>query len=169
MNATLIDRYNAMIKPDQICLWVGDAFFMPFGAAAEVMKRLNGQKVLIRGNHDRSTRSIRLGFMAVFNELTFQLAERSIRVNHYPYWKNSDQFRKTLESSPLALARFDKMIKRRPKKIKGEILIHGHVHGKKRVRENMINVGVDAWEYAPVSIKEIEKLIEGMSIPKNLV
>jgi calcineurin-like phosphoesterase family protein len=162
MNATLIDRYNAAIKPDQTCLWVGDVFFRSFQLAAEIMKQLNGKKILVRGNHDRSAGSMaKLGFMAVTNELTLSIGGKPVRVSHYPYWKDWYNAQRCLERG-FTPDQVEKLKNRYPKRIKGEILIHGHVHGKTRVRENMINVGVDAWEYAPVSMEEIEKLIEGM-------
>lgn len=33
--------------------------------------------------------------------------------------------------------------------------IHGHVHEKWRVRDRMINVGVDVWDFRPVSAAQI--------------
>lgn len=32
----------------------------------------------------------------------------------------------------------------------------GHIHGLWKVKRNMVNVGVDAWHFRPVSIKEVE-------------
>jgi len=40
------------------------------------------------------------------------------------------------------------------------ILLCGHVHDKWKVKGRQINVGVDVWNYAPVSHEKILKLIE---------
>jgi calcineurin-like phosphoesterase family protein len=52
----------------------------------------------------------------------------------------------------------DKYEKWRPKD-DGRWLICGHVHEKWKVVDKMINVGVDQWNYKPVSIEEISKII----------
>ena len=33
MNRMLIHRYNRMVKPDDVCLWMGDAFLTSFDEA----------------------------------------------------------------------------------------------------------------------------------------
>jgi calcineurin-like phosphoesterase family protein len=49
--------------------------------------------------------------------------------------------------------------KRRPPKVKGEVLIHGHSHVREKVRGNMIHVGVDAWDFFPVPISDVAAII----------
>jgi len=46
----------------------------------------------------------------------------------------------------------------RPTK-EGRWLLHGHIHEKWKVNGRMINVGVDVWDFKPVSIEEIAKII----------
>src|SRR5690606_2613015 len=41
----------------------------------------------------------------------------------------------------------------------GRWLICGHVHQNWKFKEKMINVGVDVWDFKPVSIDEIKKVI----------
>ena len=53
----------------------------------------------------------------------------------------------------------DRFMNRRPPRIKGEVLIHGHTHQPRRRDGNQIHVGVDAWDYAPVPLAAIEALI----------
>ena len=40
----------------------------------------------------------------------------------------------------------------------GSWLLHGHVHEMWRVRDKMINVGVDQWGFAPPNLPEIAAL-----------
>lgn len=50
----LVERnWNAMVQPDDILIHLGDFLIGPKRQAREILARLNGQKWLIRGNHDR--------------------------------------------------------------------------------------------------------------------
>jgi calcineurin-like phosphoesterase family protein len=42
---------------------------------------------------------------------------------------------------------------------KGQWLLHGHVHEKWLHRKRMINVGVDVWNFTPVSEAQITELM----------
>ena len=41
----------------------------------------------------------------------------------------------------------------------GGWLLHGHIHENWRQRDRQINVGVDAWDFTPVSEEQIAALI----------
>ena len=45
---------------------------------------------------------------------------------------------------------------------RGEPLLHGHVHERWRVRDRMINVGVDVWDYRPVAEDELLPLLQAV-------
>jgi len=147
MNETLIANYNEMVGPRDPCLWLGDCFLMHFDKAEEIMRRLNGRKVLILGNHDRSvSRMTKLGFEEVVKrELFLEIGGRKVRACHYPY-KNPNY-----PPSNRYPVRLDP----------NEVLIHGHTHGPKRIssRAPMINVGVDAWDYRPVTLAQLEEVL----------
>lgn len=38
-------------------------------------------------------------------------------------------------------------------------LFHGHIYEKCKTKDRMINVGVDVWDFYPIPITEIEKII----------
>jgi calcineurin-like phosphoesterase family protein len=40
----------------------------------------------------------------------------------------------------------------------GKWLLHGHVHEHWQVNGRMINVGVDQWDFAPVSLETVAKI-----------
>jgi calcineurin-like phosphoesterase family protein len=147
-----VEQYNLVIEPYDTCLWLGDAFFTPFDEALHIMDRLNGHKVIVRGNHDRSaTWLAKAGFDLVFNEpVHFQIAGRQARACHYPYWESRDPRHKAKNQ--------DKY----PTKVKGEILVHGHIHGQDTIRGNQIHVGVDARDYRPVLWESLEEEAEGI-------
>ena len=64
------------------------------------------------------------------------LAGQQVRINHFPYQLDT---------------RYDlKFMEHRPDD-DGGWLLHGHIHENWRQNGKQINVGVDAWHFAPVS------------------
>lgn len=145
-----IHRYNDVIDLDDLVLWCGDCFYKcSRGFAKDVMMRLKGRKVLIRGNHDLWTTScyMSLGFDFVLNELVIPIAGIRTRVSHYPYYTPD-------------LVYDTKFVDIMPHYQPNEVLLHGHTHSKTRISGgNSIHVGVDAWDYAPALMTDVEKLI----------
>jgi len=153
MNDVLIAGYNDVVKENHTCLWLGDAFLMSYLLARDIMDRLNGVKFIVPGNHDRSPASLsNIGFVVITRDVVFKVRERVVRANHYPYLNTDNRHVKQLTSRQLT-----RMKRKYPPRIKGEVLVHGHSHGKKRRFQNMINVGVDAWGYRPVTFNQLEK------------
>ncbi len=152
MNREMIARYNSRVGSSDVVLWLGDCFLCPKAAALEVMSQLNGRKLLVLGNHDGSaSRMTSFGFMAVAQQMKLEIAGRRATACHYPYSGTGDGRGEKLGE------RFEEL---RPARVKGEVLLHGHTHERKRRRENMIHCGVDAWDYAPASHKEISDEID---------
>lgn len=151
MDEELVRRYNARVGPDHVVCWVGDCFFHRLDRACEIMEELNGRKVLVKGNHDRSnTWMLKVGFDVVVDRLYVRMAGRNVLVCHYPY----AHARRRSGQPDLRYP------ERRPKPQKGEALIHGHTHSEIRCQGSMIHVGVDAWDYAPASIDDVWRLVE---------
>ena len=135
-----------MVRPSDTVLFVGDVFFTKVEEAKRILAMMNGHKLLVLGNHDRSaTAMAKIGFDVVASELHMCIAGSHVRVHHYPYWENRGEDER------------DKA--KRPRKVKGEILIHGHTHSPKKRDGNLIHVGVDAWAYKPVRMAEVEALV----------
>ena len=137
MNEVLIKNFNMMVNKNDTVYLLGDvAYRIPVEQANELIKRLNGKKILIRGNHDKKyDESLFEGiydyFEINYNKIPFVLM-------HYPMleWKKSRR---------------------------GSIQLHGHIHSEgmlynedckmKGIRR--YDVGVDANDYFPISIKQI--------------
>lgn len=151
MDRDLIARYQTVVRQDQTVLWLGDCFFCRPERAAEILAALPGRKILCRGNHDRSASSMaRIGFELVTDTVTLNIAGRTCRANHYPY-KGTP----SAEVAPDAEHPW-------PQRHQGEVLIHGHTHSTKRRNGNQIHVGVDAWDYRPVALAEVEVLVRAV-------
>jgi calcineurin-like phosphoesterase family protein len=120
----------------------------------ELLERLHGVKHLIAGNHDRCHAKIEqkkwiqpyiaAGFASVQTELALEITGKTVLLQHFPYRDLSEPKQRYHMSRPLD---------------HGGWLIHGHVHDRWQVNNKQINVGVDVWNFEPVSLKNIETII----------
>jgi calcineurin-like phosphoesterase family protein len=107
MNNAMVEEWNARVDPTDLVYILGDVAFLPAPKATEYMRRLNGRKILVQGNHDRKLLQD-AGFRACFEEIHHYL---DITYNgtkcvmlHYP------------------IAEWDQMHR-------GAVHFHGHLHG----------------------------------------
>ena len=120
--------------------------------------RLKGRKILVPGNHDacwqgqkKSRRQVTayldLGGIAriVDDPPPVVLAAQEVQINHFPYEPD-------IPGQPVKFAQW------RPKD-NGGWLLCGHIHEKRRQHGRQINIGVDAWNFAPVSDDTICEMI----------
>lgn len=149
MNRTMTERWNEKIAPNDTVIHVGDLIFGKPRDLQKYNSRLNGKKILIRGNHDRGPATfMNAGFLAVHDKLTIDIGGRPVMICHYPFFNDKEPKLKFAERRP---------------EYNGNWLIHGHVHTAwKIMRERkMINVSVEAWDYYPVSLETIINIIHG--------
>jgi calcineurin-like phosphoesterase family protein len=166
MNEALVRNWNAVVTPDDTAIVVGD-FSLAFRPVELYTNRLMGHKTLVHGNHDFThpahkksknkenqdkwiQKYIENGWEQVLDSMVISLdgIDGLVNVAHLPYLgDNTDN-------------RYDKyrLID------DGKTLLCGHVHEKwktKRTKKGtlMVNVGVDVWNYSPVSETELVKLI----------
>lgn len=136
MNNTLISNINACVHRDDTLYILGDiSHRCSIENANEMIARIKGKKILIRGNHDKKYDENL--FEGIYDFLEVNLYGHAISLMHYPMveW---------------------------PKSFHGSLHLHGHQHNKPEYnalqREQGIlryDVGVDANYYCPVSINEI--------------
>lgn len=164
-------KWNAKVKPEDQVIFVGDVFFyLNKQEAKEYLDSLNGRKILVRGNHDRKSRDMYgMGFDFVCEEMTMLIANERVTISHYPFkipkWKHNyfnlrhRLFRFLGIKGSWAVD--NKFYARRPED-KGQFLIHGHTHSKKKIRGRMIHVGMDAWDCEPIPMDTIGNIISQM-------
>jgi len=121
------------------------------------------KKFLVMGNHDvchpcnkkKAEAAWPLyaesGFKILGLEAPLEIYGEKVRLHHMPYQETSAEE---------GYAPEPKHLQYRPKD-DGMWLLHGHVHEKWRVKNKMINVGVDVWDFHPVPLEEIERIISG--------
>ena len=155
MNEELIARHNRVVGPNDLVIQLGD-FTMNDKYAESVFRRLHGHQKLIPGNHDPCYRKhsrwqhwtekyLKMGFLEVLQQDEIEIKRHKVLIDHMPYVQDSRHG--------------DKYAAYRPKD-QGRWLLHGHIHTMWKVRDRQINVGVDVWNYAPVHIDELAKLID---------
>jgi calcineurin-like phosphoesterase family protein len=107
MNQAMVREWNDLIEPEDLVYILGDVAFMPAPKATEYMRRLNGRKILVQGNHDRKLLQD-TGFRDCFEEIHHYLdinyAGTKCVMLHYP------------------IAEWDQMHR-------GAVHFHGHLHG----------------------------------------
>ena len=162
-NEGLISRWNQVVQPDDSVWHLGDVALGKIADTLPLVARLNGNKVLFPGNHDRISSAMsksqneRFGpiysqyFEDIMPEIVqtrFSLnsgwdASELITVSHYP----------PVGDSGLS----DRYSALRPAHTPGAVYIAGHTHTRDRFTITdqgaiIINVGVDARDFAPVSL-----------------
>jgi calcineurin-like phosphoesterase family protein len=157
MNEHLVYKWNSIVGENDTVYHLGD-FSFSITAVEQYLHRLNGRKVLIPGNHDwchpSNKKSNTLEKGRLISELylshgwdevkltdTIKVAGTSFNLSHFPYDTEDTRFTKYLL------------------KDKNTPLLCGHVHQHWKTKGNMINVGVDVWDYAPVSSEQIMELL----------
>lgn len=150
MHWELIERWNAVVSQDDTVYVLGDFIFGGTNALTKVCKRLYGRKILLKGNHDKhSTEAIKNNFAEVHDELIISIGGQSVKLCHYPY---------VPDDAEILHGKEYRFIDKRPKR-ETKWLIHGHVHKSWKVKDDMINVGVDVWDFKPVSDMELDSII----------
>ena len=133
MNEYIIQKWNSVVKKDDTVYHLGDVGFGSLQEVKNLVEKLNGTKILLRGNHD---------FKIVVN-----------------IWKEigfSEVYKKKIILNNLLLTHA-------PTEEVGEnqINIFGHIHDKpldeRFDKKNHICVSCDVIYYTPISIKIIQQ------------
>lgn len=151
MNRVLIENWNITVHPRDEVYVLGDFAFCGAKKIYEIMAQLHGTKYLIMGNHDwkyKRKKWIKFGFQSVFNVASvYGPNGLPITMSHFPFKNATDVD--------------DRYLEHRVEDDGKMLLLHGHVHCTYKKVGRMINVGVDVWDYAPVSLDEILALGTG--------
>ena len=138
MDENLIMLWNKTVREKDTIYILGDMFFRNTVPCEEYLKKLNGKKYLIVGNHDKDwmkTISLSKYFLDVTPLMTVNDGQHKFTLCHYPMlrWK-------------------------------GSYMIHGHVHNTKGewfsyVKNNpqILNAGVDINNFKPVNFEKLIK------------
>lgn len=138
---TLIMNWNSVVRPEDTIYHLGDFAFTDREKVKKILRRLMGNKHFIRGNHDKVMKQEILGHFVThgdYKEIKVPDAEMDLRqvivLCHYAFqvWNKSHH---------------------------GSWHLHGHSHGTLPSPDHMarVDVGVDVWNYFPVSYEQIKQ------------
>ena len=96
MDNTMIDNWNKVVGDNDTVYILGDFSWYGFENTVKILDSLRGDKVLIRGNHDRLNVSVAKRFFKIENYLEITDGKERVVLNHYPmpFWNG--QFRNTV-------------------------------------------------------------------------
>ena len=137
MNTELIRRHNERVKPGHTVYHLGDFKVSTDGPNThELIAMLNGNHVFMAGNHDR-----RNGLNTPLKFCVIQTYRKKVLLIHKP----EDAQKLCGENPNMGI----------------DIALVGHIHEKwkfqKGIFVDMVNVGVDVWDYFPIDAKQIFK------------
>lgn len=93
MEETIIKRWNEIVGDKDTVYILGDFSWYKEAQTLDILNRLTGQKVLIKGNHDRISPKVAKKFVKVCDYLEIKDNGRKVILSHYPmpFWNG--QFR----------------------------------------------------------------------------
>lgn len=142
MDEMMIKEWNSLVQPDDLTYILGDFAFCKVGKATEIVRRLNGRKILIEGNHDEHLtkhQEFRDEFESIHIYHEISVDGNKICMFHYP------------------IAEFNRMHR-------GALHFHGHLHGNSSGLEHfrVVDVGMDAMGVVVMPIEVmIAKALKG--------
>lgn len=169
MHEGLIKNFNTLVPDHGITYFLGDMGLCSGELLKSVITRLNGRKILIRGNHDGKMYSLyNAGFDVVIDKAQITIGKNILTMTHCPmkgvfredvtgmsgvkegctdHWHGESRHKNLFSIEDF-----------------GQFHAHGHIHspnsGKSvKILGRQIDVGVPAWNYKPVPLSEIESFI----------
>ncbi|ABR34778.1 metallophosphoesterase [Clostridium beijerinckii] len=142
MDEKMITLWNSVVHEDDVVFHLGDVGSYPLLKMQEIIKQLNGKKILIMGNHD-SYLTLREWMECGFEEVykySIIYNEFIVMQHQPPQYINS--------STPF-------------------FYLYGHVHGTDMyptVTEQSACVSVERWNYIPVEFGQLKKYVD--ELPK---
>lgn len=140
MNEKMIAAWNEKVAEDDTVYHLGDFAFINYQQLRTLLRRLNGWKHLILGNHDKEIARHRTDLLHGVNVVSVQ---------HYVELKAEGHF--------FVLFHYGQRVWN--KSHHGAIHLYGHSHGSLPPHGKSVDVGVDCKEitseYRPVSIVEV--------------
>jgi calcineurin-like phosphoesterase family protein len=137
MDEALITNWNALVHPGDRVYHLGD---FSFGDPYPYLKHLNGQKYLILGNHD-----------------DFKAHEAAMKWN---WMKNL--FDLKVDKQTIVLGHYGQRVWN--KMHYGSWHLYGHSHGGLPPYGKSFDVGVDCWNYKPVSYDQIKEKMDTLDL-----
>lgn len=158
----IAERWISTVRKNDIVFDLGDLGIRSPAGALELYSKFPGIKHFISGNHDETFPAHKKAYnkhrryLEVFESVSFcqRLKTHGVELflSHMPYTGEHDDRYGNPQEDRYAEFRFPNL---------GLWNVHGHVHDAWKVRDNMINVGVEVWPDRLTSIQDILEIVKG--------
>jgi len=137
MDEHIVQCHNSVVRPGDKVYFLGDVAMSKKSSALHVLARMNGEKVLIKGNHDQCKP---WAYLDYFNDIRGSHQFEGLIMTHIPI-------------HPESLARWG-------------LNVHGHLHYNvvkmplsQIPDKRYFNVSMERINYTPISLEEIKKQV----------
>jgi calcineurin-like phosphoesterase family protein len=131
MDAAMVASWNDVVGPNDEVWHLGDlAVRQPAARMCELLEALAGTKHLIVGNNDGPATTALEGWASVQHYAEINIEGTWLILCHYP------------------LRTWNRMSR-------GALDLHGHSHGRLAPLPRQVDVGVDLWNFRPITLAQI--------------
>lgn len=137
MDSEMISRWNSVVKEKDEIYYLGDLTLGNWGTARSYLKQLRGRIKFIEGNHDKRWFSSLEANQKLPHIYELNYMNKTIVLSHYPMrgWNRAYH---------------------------GSYHLFGHEHGNMQPYGKSFDVGVDCWNFYPVSIEQVFEKMESL-------
>jgi calcineurin-like phosphoesterase family protein len=131
MDAAMAARWNEVVRPGDEVWYLGDfAVRQSAPRISELLDALAGTKHLIAGNNDGPATTGLAGWASVQHYAELEVDGTWLILCHYPLrsWNRIGR---------------------------GALDLHGHSHGRLAPLPRQVDVGIDCWDFRPITLTEI--------------
>jgi calcineurin-like phosphoesterase family protein len=151
MDETMIANWNAKVSPTDLVYHLGDFVFSDENYAEKILKRLNGRKILVYGNHDKvikRNQNVQAQFEKCVDYLEIVIQDKDAGPRGH---------------QPITLCHFPMLVWNKSRH--GAWMLHGHSHGSLTYpfEAKILDVGVDSHDYSPISYNEVKQIMKQKS------
>ena len=144
----LIDLHNSRVQNGDVVYILGDVSFYKEKTTIEILSKLNGRLIVVRGNHDSRTQ--------------LKKFERDELIDSWHEYLELDQ-----DGTKICMMHYPIAVWN--KHHYGSIMLHGHSHGSFQGDGKILDVGLDSaynlfGEHKYLSLKEVESYMSERSV-----
>lgn len=137
MNEYMIEQWNSVVRPNDKVYHLGDIIISTSRYRfEEIFPKLNGDIVLIKGNHDKAKLSLYADY--------FRDVRSEVMLKHPKTLKKI-----IFSHRPIFLGEYDE----------ASLNVHGHIHDKVLEDHRYFNVSVEQLNYRPIAWEELTQMI----------
>lgn len=140
MNTHMVESHNRVVRPSDKVYFLGDVSMSRNAKGLEILGRMQGEKILVKGNHDLCTAN---QYLKYFKDIRGSHQFDGMILTHIPI-------------HPESLARWG-------------LNVHGHLHSNQVMLHNAagqvlgpdpryFNVSMEQINYTPISLEEVKAL-----------